>query len=105
MTHIFRSKMTSNVVVSIGNVYRSENSFIWVNDANGAQMMQCVFKGLGRDFDVLPENLGISHDLISKNLYSPLKFSIFRLLDFRHYQRSFLFEFLPSCSRATAAKD
>lgn len=68
MINIFRSKMTSNIQVSTGKGYLFEDSYIWIDEANRAEMIQCMFRERGRDFDVLPENLGISHGFLFKNL-------------------------------------
>lgn len=43
-----------------------ENAYVLVVDENYALSFECVFKGFGRDFDVLPEKLGISIELISR---------------------------------------
>lgn len=58
MLHNFRDKMGPNIKYK-NKSYALQDSQIWIVEANSLQLYKNSFINMDRDFDVLPEALGI----------------------------------------------
>lgn len=76
MFHNFRDKL-GTTIRHMNKSYAFEDSQIWIVDANSLQLFKNSFISMDRDFDVLPEILGIQPNL--NCVFIKLNFELFVL--------------------------